>query len=406
MPLLSRCRSAVLAALVLAPVLCGPVQAQSFEELIEGILGREEGGTEDPAAPGVLQPNTTTTAPTQPSAPQLIPVEPGPRPYTPPSGGTVQTTDDTAPSGGAAGDGPTSGGTTTQPSPDNAPPAAADAPADATGVEIVAPSPSGPQPTGAPLQAAAVNAATFSEAALAAPGANPLILKAQVLLDRAGASPGAIDGHASSSFAKAIAAVETVLRVVADGRLDREVWQALRGDTTQDVLVQYAITPQDLAYPFTAAIPADLAERALLPSLGYTSPEEMLAERFHMDVALLKALNAGADFTRTGTLVWVASVEGVPMDARLVSVVADKVAGQLRGFDAQNRLIAAYPATIGSTGGAAPSGGYWVESIATNPIFTFDPGAFASRPAPPIRSAPSGSASPARPAAFLAPPIR
>ena len=372
--MLSVCRSVLLAATLLLPPVVGVSQAQTFEELIEGVLGQEPDGAEQPAPPSLLEPNT----PTAPSSPQLQPGEPGPRPYTPPGGGTPPTSGETDPtSGGATTDG-AAAATGADAEPSGTTDAPAQAPSDAVDEAIVAPAQPGTEPTSERLRAADVNAAMFDEAALAADGANPLILKAQVLLDRAGASPGAIDARPSDNFAKAIAAVETVLGLAADGRLDAQVWQALRGDTTQDVLVPYAITPLDLSYPFTGVIPDDLAEQERLPSLGYMSVEEMLAERFHMDVALFKAINAGVDFSGVGSIVWVASVEGVPMDSRLAFVVAYRTAGQLRGYDAQNRLIAAYPATIGSGTIAPPSGEHRVELIAANPVYSFDPGALAS----------------------------
>ncbi len=39
---------------------------------------------------------------------------------------------------------------------------------------------------------------------------------------------------------------------------------------------------------------------AELDKLGYTSPREKLAERFHMDEKFLAALNPGTDFSEAG----------------------------------------------------------------------------------------------------------
>jgi lipoprotein-anchoring transpeptidase ErfK/SrfK len=67
------------------------------------------------------------------------------------------------------------------------------------------------------------------------------------------------------------------------------------------VLTDYVITEQDVAGPFTPPIPKDDYEAmAKLPALGYGTPLEMLAERFHMDEPLLQALNPGVDFGRPG----------------------------------------------------------------------------------------------------------
>ncbi len=67
-------------------------------------------------------------------------------------------------------------------------------------------------------------------------------------------------------------------------------------------------TPEDAAGPYVASVPADYGEKARLERLSYTSVPEMLAERFHMDEAFLKALNPDANFNRPGTIIRVANV--------------------------------------------------------------------------------------------------
>ncbi len=358
MLLVKGCRPAVIAALILLSA--GPVAAQSFETLVEEALERQRAGQGE-AAPLIPPPGAPPAAgappPAAPGTPPagqtLSPVELGPRPYTPP---VVETPPEEAPAAGAPSTAPSTApapGTTT-------------APAQAPGAERTRES----------LQPAEVNAAMFSEEALAVRGANPLVLKAQVLLDRAGASPGVIDGYAGGNLAKAVAAVETVLGVPIDGVLDRQVWDALRGDGTSDALVEYTITDQDLSYPFAAAIPEDYAAQAEMPSLGYTGPQEMLAERFHMDARLLAALNPGADFSLAGTTIWVTSVEGAPVTGTIARIVADKGRSQVRAYDAQNRLIVAYPATIGSAENPSPVGEHRVEAVAPNPVYYYDPANF------------------------------
>ncbi len=218
-------------------------------------------------------------------------------------------------------------------------------------------------------------------------GANPLVLKAQVLLDRAGASPGVIDAYAGGNLGKAISAVETVLGLPADGVLDQAVWDALGGDGAPAVLKQYTITAEDLAYPFVASIPADFMEQSRLPSLGYSSVEEMLGERFHMDTKLLTALNPSADFRQAGTQVWVAAVDGAPITESVARIVADRTASQVRAYDAGNHLIAAYPATIGSTANPSPIGDHIVSAVTRDPTLQFSApdgsGAIATLPAGP-----------------------
>ncbi|MGH6924791.1 MAG: L,D-transpeptidase family protein [Propylenella sp.] len=376
-------RLAVLAALIL---LSRAAEAQTFEELVEEALKRQRAAAgeavPDETAPGEAQPLPPGVAapilppegvapaaplPGAPAAPVFKPVELGPKPYTPPVLPTPPA--GTAPSVAGSEAGPDGGAPPATPAaPEPGAVAMPQAPDIAPAVTVFPPGTERPRES---LQAAEVNAATFSEEALAARGANPLILKAQILLDRAGASPGVIDGYAGGNLAKAVSAVESVLRFEADGELDLAVWKALRGDEAQDVLVQYTITEQDLSYPFAASIPEDYAEQARLPSLAYASPEEMLGERFHIDVRLLKALNPEADFKLAGSTIWVASVETHSVTGKVASIVADKARRQVRGYDGQNRLIVAYPATVGSTENPSPSGDYRIEAIAPNPVYHY-----------------------------------
>lgn len=374
--LLVKCRQAVL-ILALAPFFHTSAPAQDFEALVEDALKRQQEGTEPPpgeAASPVPPPPAGAQPPGAPgtpgaAAPGWKPVELGPRPYTPP---TVSPPPEASP--------PPESATAPPPTapPPGAPPAASTETSPPSGLPGTQPTvfPPGAERTRESLQVAEVNAAAFSEEALAVGGANPLILKTQILLDRAGASPGVIDAYAGGNLSKAVAAVETVLKLEVDGKLDAQVWEALRGDRAADLLVEYTITDQDLAYPFAAAIPEDFSEQAQMPSLAYTSPEEMFAERFHMDERLLRALNPSADFRRAGSTIWVAAVDVQPVTGSIATIMADKTRGQLRAYDAQNRLIVAYPATIGSSENPSPSGEHRVDSIAPNPAYYYDPANF------------------------------
>ena len=53
----------------------------------------------------------------------------------------------------------------------------------------------------------------------------------------------------------------------------------------------YTLTAQDVAGPWSQNVGEDFVKMSKQPALGYTSPKEMLAERFHMDEQLLTTLN-------------------------------------------------------------------------------------------------------------------
>lgn len=210
---------------------------------------------------------------------------------------------------------------------------------------------------------------TVEEAAAAGPRKpDPAIIRLQILLDQAGASPGVIDGFDGDNVRKAVIAAETMHGLPTDGTLDPELLATL--ETNQPVVGHYTITDEDVSN-LVPSIPDDYAEKARMEFLGYTSVEEEIAERFHMDVKLLKALNPGVAFT-VGTDVLVAAY-GPDMSGEVARIEADKTLRQVRAYGADGRLIVAYPATIGSTENPSPSGIHVVEGVAPMPDYTYNP---------------------------------
>lgn len=193
----------------------------------------------------------------------------------------------------------------------------------------------------------------------------------QVLLDRAGASPGVIDGRFGSNVDKAL----LTYREITGENLkstDAEGIKKALAETGGDPFTTYEITPTDAAGPYVASVPADYGEKAKLEKLSYTSVTEMLAERFHMDENYLKALNPEANFNRPGTIIKVANI-GVNVKGEVARIVADKARKQVRAYAADGKLIAAYPATIGSSDTPSPTGTHAISRIAFDPEYTYNP---------------------------------
>ena len=92
----------------------------------------------------------------------------------------------------------------------------------------------------------------------------------------------------------------------------------------------------------------------------------MLAERFHMDESYLKTLNPDANFSRVGTIIRVANV-GQPATREVARIVADKSQKQVLAYDADNKLVVAYPATIGSTDTPSPTGTHLISRVVSTP---------------------------------------
>jgi len=202
-------------------------------------------------------------------------------------------------------------------------------------------------------------------------GASSEVANIQILLDRAGLSPGVIDGRMGDNVNKALSAYREKLGN-ALRTYDKESIEAALAESGGPAFVDYTIEPVDVAGPFVASVPEDYGEKATLDRLGFTSVTEMLAERFHMDENYLKRLNPGIDFNRPGSIIKVANV-GQPLADKVARIVADKARKQVRAYDASGRLVAAYPATIGSGDTPSPSGTVTVERIAFDPEYTYNP---------------------------------
>lgn len=202
-------------------------------------------------------------------------------------------------------------------------------------------------------------------------GSSPLIAKAQVLLDRAFISPGAIDGVYGSNVKKALVMYQNVNKIPGSGRIDRATWNALTKDDQEPVLTRYAISPADVKGPFVEKIPASYRQQAKLKGLAYTSPVELLAEKFHMSEGLLKKLNPGANFKKAGTKIVVANVLGRKPTGIVTSIVVDKKAETVKAYDKNGKVVVFYPATVGSTDFPSPKGKVKVRTVAERPNFTY-----------------------------------
>ncbi len=193
----------------------------------------------------------------------------------------------------------------------------------------------------------------------------------QILLDRAGASPGVIDGKFGSNVDKALLAYRDITGTNLKSTDKADIKAALAA-SGGDPFINYTITPEDAAGPFVASVPADYGQKAQLEHMSFTSVVEKLAEQFHMDEAYLKALNPEANFNRPGTIIRVANVSRKPA-SKVTQIIADKSSKQVRAYDESGRLVVAYPATIGSADTPSPTGTHAVSRVALNPNYTYNP---------------------------------
>ena len=226
-------------------------------------------------------------------------------------------------------------------------------------------------------QTAAPHRRAQHKAAAKTPTTPPLdeqALKTQVMLDRAGYSPGEIDGTMNASTQKALA-----MFTKYGGNAE-----ALPAD---DVTL-YTLTDQDVAGPFTPNIPRSMMEMAKLDALGYRNVVEKLGEHFHCSPALLRRLNPGAKFA-AGEQIKVPNVMqgvapvGPPRGSQADSsnpaattVKVSKSGSDLIVTDGAGHVLMYAPVTSGSEHDPLPIGEWKVTGVQHNPKFHYNPTLF------------------------------
>lgn len=193
------------------------------------------------------------------------------------------------------------------------------------------------------------------------------IVHLQILMDREGLSPGAINGVRSDYLDRIVQVFErrSGIRNLLN---DRQAVQMLL-EEGGEAFQTYHLTHEDVSGPFLTGLPVRIQDQATLGKMNYLRVSEKIAERFHMDEAFLKSLNPNADFSRAGTTLKVANV-GKYLDRWVARVHANRGSRQVTAYDVDGQIMAVYPASIGSSQTPSPQGRFTVRNKAGFPAYT------------------------------------
>ncbi len=241
-------------------------------------------------------------------------------------------------------------------------------------------------------------------------------VRLQIFLDRAGFSPGKIDGRPGEFTRQALALYREAQGTEATQ--DNAAQNADRmpdvGDismaSVDPVFIEYTVTEEDLKH--VGEIPSDVKQKADLKFLPYRSALDALAEKFHADKNFIEELNEGkTDNISVGDTLRVPNVEPFELTAFMepsegsdatkatdtgnseesksdigatnnadkekeasksaTSVQIDTTTNMLKVYN-EDRLIGAYPVTIGTGQNESPEGDWKVTAIAKMPTFRYD----------------------------------
>lgn len=224
------------------------------------------------------------------------------------------------------------------------------------------------------------------------------LLQAQVILERLGFSSGTLDGKDGANFRAALRGFQDAHGLNATGKLDGPTLSALARwkdvPATRIVRIPAAFAKG----PFVPNFPKNAQQQAKLPMLGYRNLLEALAERFHTTPGTLVALNPSGARIGGGYVLQVPAVADIPppapqpgdrgwsrtLQGLAVSpdqptadrLVVDKSDAVLRAFDTAGKLIAQFPATMGSAHDPLPLGRWKIQGISRNPDFHYSPKLF------------------------------
>ena len=242
------------------------------------------------------------------------------------------------------------------------------------------------------------------------------VVRAAILLGRLKFSPGEMSKTYTNNLAKAISAFQSASGLPITGAIDAATWNALNDDQSKlqveqkqgqpgqnqsnlpqgaqqrnpgnnpspaQAINSYIIAMEDIAGPFTriprvtgrGAAERLMLREAKLKQLNYESPMQLLAEKFHSSPRLLVALNPGKRFDKAGEKIEVPNVLA-PEPGQAAQVVVDGSTRSVTAWDGNGKILAFYPATVGSEHDPLPVGNWTITEVTWYPRFKYNPKLF------------------------------
>ncbi len=194
----------------------------------------------------------------------------------------------------------------------------------------------------------------------------------QIALDRAGFSPGLIDGAPGRKTSLGLWEYQRANGLPVTARPEPAAAAALGVDPDK-ALTTYTVTAADLEQ-IGGPLPKKWQEKARLKRMSYETLDAMLAEKFHSTRALMAELNGGRDMNalKAGDTITVPNViAGTPAQGDRIEInFAEKVVRIYAG----TRLVGMFHCSIAADKDNLPSvTRSSVAVISDNPTYRFDP---------------------------------
>lgn len=194
----------------------------------------------------------------------------------------------------------------------------------------------------------------------------------QVALDASGFSPGLVDGLIGPKTRLATREFQQARGLPATGTLADATAKAL-GVDPDGVFIRYVIEPQDMEE--IGPNPTSWIAKSKLKRLGHQALENVIAEKFHCSISLLRTLNPGKRINELGpgdrvVVPVVMDPAPQPKAIRLEVNFAEKT---IRAIGPNNQVIGLLHCSIAASRRKLPSRDAEVGVIAQDPWYTFDP---------------------------------